>query len=96
MYPTPLGRTNDEEVTVHRNEYCSRRSAEKYSISDGTYYNSKAKYGSMEASAIKWRKDLEEENRRLKTMLADLSLEHNILKNIVEKSYKASSSARTC
>ena len=39
----------------------------------------------MEASDIKRLKDLEDENRRLKAMLADLSLEHRILKDIVEK-----------
>jgi putative transposase len=39
----------------------------------------------MEASDIKRLKDLEDENRRLKQMYADLSLEHTILKDIVEK-----------
>ncbi len=57
----------------------------EYGISDATYYNWKAKYGGMEASDIKRLKDLEEENRRLKQMYADLSLEHTILKDIVEK-----------
>ncbi|KTC96635.1 transposase ORF-A, IS-type [Legionella feeleii] len=54
-------------------------------ISDATYYNWKAKYGGMEASDIKRLKDLEEENRRLKQMYAELSLDHKILKDIVEK-----------
>jgi len=57
----------------------------EYSISDATYYNWKAKYGGMEASDIKKMKDLEEENRRLKQMFAELSLEHKILKDIIEK-----------
>ena len=57
----------------------------EYGISDATYYNWKAKYGGMEASDVKRLKDLEEENRRLKQMYADLSLEHTILKDIVEK-----------
>ena len=39
----------------------------------------------MEASDIKRLKELEEENRRLKQMYADLSLDHKILKDIVEK-----------
>lgn len=51
----------------------------EYGISDATYYNWKAKYGGMEASDIKRLKDLEEENRRLKQMYADLSLEHTIV-----------------
>ena len=57
----------------------------EYGISDATYYNWKAKYGGMEASDIKRMKDLEEENRRLKQMYANLSLEHTILKDIIEK-----------
>ena len=57
----------------------------EYGISDATYYNWKAKYGGMEASDIKRLKELEEENRRLKQMYADLSLEHTILKDIIEK-----------
>ena len=39
----------------------------------------------MEASDIKRLKELEKENRRLKQMYADLSLDHKILKDIVEK-----------
>jgi len=57
----------------------------EYSISDATYYNWKAKYGGMEASDVKRLKELETENQRLKHMYADLSLEHQILKDIVEK-----------
>lgn len=51
----------------------------EYGISDATYYNWKAKYGGMEASDVKRLKDLEEENRRLKQMYAELSLNHKIL-----------------
>ncbi|HFF3079714.1 TPA: IS3 family transposase, partial [Legionella pneumophila] len=57
----------------------------EYGISDATYYNWKAKYGGMESSDIKRLKDLEEENRRLKQMYAELSLDHKILKDIVGK-----------
>ena len=51
----------------------------EYGISDATYY------GGMEASDIKRLKELEDENRRLKQMYAELSLDHRILKDIVEK-----------
>lgn len=57
----------------------------EYGVSEATYYNWKAKYGGMEASDIKRMKNLEEENRRLKQMYANLSLEHTILKDIIEK-----------
>ena len=57
----------------------------EYGISDATYYNWKSKYGGMEASDIKRLKELEEENRRLKQMFADLSLENAALKDVIEK-----------
>lgn len=55
------------------------------SISSATFYNWKSKYGGMEASDVKRLRELEEENARLKRMYAELSLDHQILKDIVEK-----------
>ena len=60
----------------------------EYSIPETTYYNWKSKYGGMEASDIKRLKELEDENLRLKQMYAELSLDHKLLKDIVEKSVK--------
>jgi putative transposase len=57
----------------------------QYGFGKSTFYKWKAKYGGMDASALKRLKELEEENRRLKQMYADLSLEHRVLKEIVEK-----------
>jgi putative transposase len=57
----------------------------QYGIARSTYYNWKSKYGGMEVSQLKRLKELEEENRRLKRMYADLSLDHEILKDIIEK-----------
>ena len=57
----------------------------EYEISEATYYNWKSKYGGMEASDLKKLKALEDENRRLKQMYADLSLDHKILKDVIEK-----------
>ena len=57
----------------------------EYGISDDTYYNWKGKYGGMRVSDIQRLKELEKENQRLKQMYADISLEHRILKEIVEK-----------
>jgi putative transposase len=54
-------------------------------ISQATYYNWKTKYGGMEASDIKRLKDLEAENRKLKQMYANISLENEALKDITEK-----------
>ena len=57
----------------------------EYGVSQATYYNWKAKYGGMEASDIKRLKELAAENRRLKQMYANLSLENEALKDILEK-----------
>ena len=57
----------------------------EYGISDATYYNWKSKYGGMTASDIKKLKELEDENRRLKQMYADLGLQHEALKDVVKK-----------
>ena len=57
----------------------------EYGMSDATYYNWKAKYGGMTASDIKRLKELEGENRRLKQMYADMSLENRALKDIIGK-----------
>ena len=57
----------------------------EYGVSQATYYNWKAKYGGMEASDIKRLKEFEAENRRLKQMYANLSLENEALKDILEK-----------
>lgn len=57
----------------------------EYGVSEATYYNWKSKYGGMEASDIKRLKELEDENRRLKQMYAELCLDNHILKDIVEK-----------
>ena len=54
-------------------------------ISETTFYNWKAKYGGMESADIKRLRELETENQRLKRMYAELSLDHQILKEIVEK-----------
>ena len=59
----------------------------EYGMSDATYYNWKAKYGGMEASDVKRLKELEDENRKLKQMYAELSLEHKVLKDVIEKKF---------
>jgi putative transposase len=56
-----------------------------HGISNATYYNWKSKYGGMEASDVKRLKALEEENSRLKKMYANLSLEHEAVKELIVK-----------
>jgi len=57
----------------------------EYGISRPTFYNWKSKYGGLEVREVVRLKELEEENARLKKMYADLSLENNILKDVIEK-----------
>lgn len=59
----------------------------KYSISSATYYKIKAKYHGMDVSQLKRLKELETENRRLKAMYADVSLERDIIKEVLEKKF---------
>ena len=57
----------------------------KHGISQPTFYNWKSKYGGMSASDLKRLKELEEENRRLKQMYADLSLENTAMKDLIDR-----------
>ena len=59
--------------------------AREHGVSAATVYNWKAKYGGMEASELKRVKELEDENRRLKHMFAELSLDHQLLKAVLGK-----------
>ena len=56
-------------------------------ISRATFYNWKKKFSGMDASQLKRLKELEDENRRLKRMYADISLDHQLLKEVLEKKY---------
>ena len=59
----------------------------KHGISDATYYNWKAKFGGMTVSDAKKLKALEDENRRLKKLVADLSLDKQALQAVIEKKF---------
>lgn len=54
-------------------------------VSSATFFNWKKKYGGMQASDVKRLRELEEENRKLKQMYADLALDNRILKDVIEK-----------
>lgn len=59
----------------------------EHGVSEATFYNWKAKYGGMQVSEVKRLKDLEDENRRLKKMYADLSLQNDIFKEALQKKW---------
>jgi putative transposase len=59
----------------------------EHGISDATFYNWKARYGGMQISDVKRMKDLEDENSRLKRIVANLTLENDAIKTVLEKKY---------
>jgi putative transposase len=57
----------------------------EYGVSKATFYKWRERYGGMEASELKRIKELEEENARLKRMYANLAMELDTAKYIIEK-----------
>jgi putative transposase len=75
-----IGILKEAEAGILTTELCR-----KYGISDATYYNWKAKYGGMTTSEMRRLRQLEDENRRLKQLVADLTLDNQALKAVVSK-----------
>ena len=61
--------------------------ARELGIDKSTIYYWRKKYGGMETSELKRLKELEEENRKLKQMYADASLDNQMLKDILSKKF---------
>ncbi|ACD95154.1 transposase IS3/IS911 family protein [Trichlorobacter lovleyi SZ] len=59
----------------------------KMGISDATYYTWKKKYGGLGLSELRRLKQLEEENRQLKKLVADLSLDKQMLQDVLSKKF---------
>jgi len=57
----------------------------EHGMSTASFYKWRAKYGGMDASMISQMKGLEDENRRLKRMFADLSMQADLLKEALGK-----------
>ena len=72
----------EAEAGVPATEVCR-----KHGIAGATFYAWKRKYAGMEVNDAKKLKALEEENRRLKAMVADLALDNQMLKAINEKKW---------
>jgi putative transposase len=70
----------EQEAGAATSEVCRR-----HGISDATFYKWKAKYGGMELSDAKRLKGLEDENRRLKKLLAEAMLDNAALKDLLGK-----------
>ena len=63
----------------------AREIARELGVSEATLYAWKSQYGGMEVSEAKRLRDLEQENSRLKKLVADLSLDKDALQTVVRK-----------
>lgn len=57
----------------------------QHGISQGTFYRWRAKYGGLDVSELQRLKQLEAENARLKRLVADLSLDNAMLKDVIQR-----------
>lgn len=82
-------RFTPKQILAVLKEYEGGKSALELSrdqgISQATLYSWRKKYGGMSATELKRLKQLEEENHRLKRMYAELSLDHELAKEIIGK-----------
>ncbi len=75
-----IGILREQERGEKTAEVCRR-----HGISDATFYKWKAKYGGLEVSEARRLKALEDENRRLKKLLAEAMLDNAALKDVLGK-----------
>ena len=77
-----IGILNDQERGIKVADLCR-----KHGISDATFYNWKSKYGGMKVDELKRLKELEQENARLKKIIANQSLDIDIMKDVISKKW---------
>ena len=80
--------TEEQIIRILKEHESGKKAADiirEHGISEQTLYRWKSKFGGMEVNEAKRLKQLEEENRRLKEMVADLSLDNKILKDVISK-----------
>ncbi len=77
-----VGILKEHEAGVGTEELCRR-----HAISQQTFYRWKAKYGGLETGDAQRLKALEDENRRLKRLVADLTLDNAALKDVLSKNW---------
>ena len=82
--------TEDQIIAVLREHEAGAKAADlarKHGVSETTLYNWKAKYGGMDVSDAKRLKALEDENAKLKKLLADQMLEASALRELLSKKW---------
>lgn len=75
-----IGIVKQHEAGVKTADLCR-----EHGISEATFYNWKSKYGGMDVSEAQRLRQMEDENRRLKALVADLSLDREALKAVIRK-----------
>ena len=84
-------RFSDEQIiTMLREQEGGRPTAEvcrRHGVSSATFYKWKSKFGGMEVSEAKRLKTLEEENRKLKKLLAEQVMDNATLKEMLTKNF---------
>jgi putative transposase len=82
--------SEEQIIAILREQEAGQRTADvcrRHGISDATFYKWKAKYGGLEVSEAKRLKSLEEENARLKKLLAEAMLDNAMLKDIASEKW---------
>jgi putative transposase len=82
--------TEEQIIGVLKQAEAGMKTAEvcrQHGISSATYYKWKGKYGGLEVSEARRLRQLEDENRRLKQIVADLTLDNQALKTVVSKKF---------
>ena len=77
-----IGILKEQEQGVKVSELCRQ-----HGISEPTFYNWKSKYGGMNVDELKRLRELEQENARLKKIVANQSLEIDIIKDVLTKKF---------
>ena len=75
-----IGMIKEQEAGLPTSELCR-----KHGLSPSTFYKLKAKYGGMEVSDVAKLRTLEDENAKLKRLLADAMLDNVVLKDLLGK-----------
>src|SRR6187200_3074019 len=86
-----IGILKEHEAGVSVADLCR-----KHGVSDASIYNWKASFGGMDVSEARRLKSLEDENARLKRLLADAMLDNAALKDLLQKNSDARRQARGC
>ncbi len=76
-----IGMIKEQEAGMPTAEVCR-----KHGLSQGTFYKYKSKYGGMDVSDVAKLKAMEDENTKLKRLLADAMLDNVVLKDLLGKS----------